>query len=195
MRRCITNAPAMCLGLACELDVSGATVTKWEIHLRAAMIASARRFTHDMRARVAQLHESMSQSSAASLSVHCVRGGATNTHVWQTSKLHTLEVGVGYTSVPIFPFDSFQWVIRNVLFRRDPGDLQVAGGSRTLDTLAMVRKQITSSGAASWNERVIDLHPSPVPPLADASAAAAPLMDASAENPPAASTASSLASL
>eukprot|EP00959_Pyramimonas_sp_CCMP1952_P338361 7086114-Pyramimonas_sp.AAC.1 len=77
MRRCITNAPAMRLGLACELDVSGAAVTKWEIHLRAAMIASARRFTHGMHERIAQLHESMSKSSSpvVSVPVHCVRGG------------------------------------------------------------------------------------------------------------------------
>ena len=56
MRSSIANAPAMSLGLSCELDVHHTSVTQWEILLRAAMRASLRKFHSDMQATIIDEH-------------------------------------------------------------------------------------------------------------------------------------------
>eukprot|EP00959_Pyramimonas_sp_CCMP1952_P191077 3995779-Pyramimonas_sp.AAC.1 len=87
---------------------------------------------------------------AVTVSLHALRGDATNAQVWQKSKLHTLELTAGYVSTPIHEHDTLSSVLKNFKVRREMGDLQVVGRSTTQGTHGMILKQLTSTYSKSW---------------------------------------------
>ena len=80
----MSNSGANALGLNLQIDVHKSTVVRFKIYLRAALLASSHHF-HDVHQGL--LEEGLGQDSCCRYEVHGMRGDATNSQVWQRSKL------------------------------------------------------------------------------------------------------------
>eukprot|EP00959_Pyramimonas_sp_CCMP1952_P207098 4332215-Pyramimonas_sp.AAC.1 len=94
MRRCVSNAPAAALGLVPETDVSHQIASTWECHLRAALRTAGRSFRNNMASCIKNMRDAARADGppapTVAVSVHALRGDATNAQAWQKPEPHTL---------------------------------------------------------------------------------------------------------
>ena len=141
-------------------DLHHTTVATWEIKLRAALVASIR-WPYRMWAQDATMHAVWNASSGASTAerdipahgwkflVNQYRSDATNSHIWQSSKLHVTELTSWYTPFPITEDVDPVAAMKQVERRHMLGDLQVVRDGSGLGTLAIIRKSLRSLGGVT----------------------------------------------
>ena len=88
--------------------------------------------------------------SRLQLALHSARGDATNTLVWQRSKLHSLEVCSGYLNCDLTRLvDSDH--IQDIFVRdKNLADIMIVRDSSAPGTHGMILKQLKSLGCPSW---------------------------------------------
>ena len=159
-KRNMSNVAAYNFGVNQEVDVSHTTVVKWEVALRASMIASLRKWHIEHKSAIVEVFAAMlgapadpAAGPAVTYSLNTVRGDASQ--VMRFGKVHILEVVAGYIATPVD--DSLEWhsVYPHFTYRKDMGDLQICGKATAEATHALVRKQLLSI-AGSWEDRVVD---------------------------------------
>lgn len=169
-KRALSNAAAQSIGLTMGVDCHGTTVARWEITLRATMVAAFRfwqRGHEDDMDNVAPW-----ECGGFRLRFRRIRCDATNTGVYKKAKLHVNEVMLGYITRPVrretpWPaiLEEFNGNCRTIL-----GDLQMIRGTDTgVGMVGMLEKQLSASGVPSWADDAVPL--GSALPLADALAA------------------------
>ena len=146
-RRCISNCAASTLGLVLETNLSHQTIAKYEVNLRAAILASARLW-HQRMQDVMAGYSGGQWTAAPAVQIHCSRGDATNAAVWQRSKLHVLEVDSLY-SPPLVHTLAWDAVLPTTTSRKMLSDLQVVGEKSGNTLHALVLQQVISTGATA----------------------------------------------
>ena len=86
-RRAVSGMSAESFGLVTQSDVDGRTVRKWEVRLRAATIASFRKWQKDCYSDC----NSPIYSKGLKVAMHRLRADATNAAIWKKKKLHVSE--------------------------------------------------------------------------------------------------------
>eukprot|EP00959_Pyramimonas_sp_CCMP1952_P232726 4863670-Pyramimonas_sp.AAC.1 len=128
MRRCLSNVSAKGLGLALMRDLSHNTVSRWEVKLRASLNAANRSWARQVSMDLA-LHGKMGDAAPGwKFLFNQYRSDATNSHVWQDSKLHTTEYQGCYTNIAVSGDSDVRAVMANLDSRTIIGDLQIVGG-------------------------------------------------------------------
>jgi hypothetical protein len=122
-RRCLSNCAAYGIGFAIMRDVHHKTVCRWEIRLRAALVASSREFFRHATSEMA--HHAMSGEPGFMFLINQYRSDATNADVWQRSKLHVTEVTSCFTPQPVLEETPFRDTLQQIQQRTIIGDLQV----------------------------------------------------------------------
>jgi hypothetical protein len=150
MRQLLHHGGAGSLGLCLLEDISRNTVIRSELALTTAWMAGRRQFAEELRDHIqsdAEYHEC--RPLPLPVQVVAVRSDATNSSIWQQSKLHNTEVlQAGWSHVPTGNNAAEFW--GTVLHDRTFADLQpVASGSGPA-TYSMLEKQLKSIGAVTW---------------------------------------------
>ena len=143
LRRCASNLAAHALGLALMTDVHRTTVTKWEIRLRAATLAAARRF-HRFCQLV--LKTCSVPDDSWLFQIHTMRGDATNSKVWQKCKLRVSELCSYYVLEPVSATSEWSDVLSCVQRQYMVGDLLKVEHGTGQGCHAMLVKQAASTG-------------------------------------------------
>ncbi len=91
-RRNALGVAAKTMGLAAAVDIHGKTLTKYEIHMRAAKISAYRNFAKLVEAKLVE--HSQSDEEGFMWRIMPVAGDATNAKVWQESKIHVVEAAI-----------------------------------------------------------------------------------------------------
>ena len=99
LRRNASNCSTRCFGVAAGVDLHGKTVTKYELALRASMVAADRTFARESLSAIKD--HVVSGDSGMMYRFVALQGDATNANCWQKSKLHSTEVVCRYTPQPI----------------------------------------------------------------------------------------------
>jgi hypothetical protein len=136
IRRCFCNIAAGNVGNSLLQDISRQTVTRAEVTTGGAMAASTRSF-HAVQERWAV------QSEAPVISCFSFQGDATNSSVWQGSKLSGLHLTSAYIAVSTDACCRFSSYARMTSAWADP---QRVAGSDGPSAFGMVRKQLQSLG-------------------------------------------------
>eukprot|EP00959_Pyramimonas_sp_CCMP1952_P098324 2055155-Pyramimonas_sp.AAC.2 len=140
----MSNVAAHALGLCLGMDIHRTTVCRWEVWLRAALVASAKHFHASCRAEMAL------STSGLHVQLHCLRGDATNACIWNRQKLRCAELSSYYVLGGVYPdtdWDAFKSCISH---RTILGDLQVVKGGGGEYTHSIVTKQMDSVGFHDW---------------------------------------------
>ena len=116
LRQLASGSTARRLGLALGIDAHRTTVCRWGILVNAALLAGSRLFYKTMQASMeALLPESFAAKGTDDRpwrqSLHVVSGDATNTLVWQKTKLHTLRVNSSYLVADVDDSADFSSVV------------------------------------------------------------------------------------
>ena len=113
LRRCMSNSAANALGLTLQMDVHRTTVVRFEVNLRAALLASSWHFHKTYQQLLAEdLDGEEDHDHCCRFEVHGMRGDATNSQVWQKSKLRVAFLETIYVSKTVKPTDSWIDVMR-----------------------------------------------------------------------------------
>ena len=162
-KRSASNAAAKYFGVATETDVSHVTVTKWEITLRASMVAASRKWHAEQRGAIADAAVEILQAGEAlarpvvTYSLNVMRGDASR--VPRYGKVHIQEVGAGCVVEPVDDSQTWESVYERLSYRKDMGDLQRCSSSTVSATHAITLKQYKSIAQHIWTDRVVDLRP------------------------------------
>jgi hypothetical protein len=148
IRRNLTNVAARDLGAAILEDVSHQSINRYEIECGAALVGSFRAFHADCYAEKPQLI------------VHSIRCDATNSSVWQQSKLHGLELTTSCLD-DLSMANSITDIAADQVSRTQFADPLPLYDSSAAGTHAMIRKQIAGLGCVPWD--IVD--PDTAPPL------------------------------
>ena len=149
LTRCITNTAAYCLGLALETNLTGKTVAKWEVKLRASHVNSFRnwqRWQYHLLAVPNPYHKGFR------VVVHRLRADATNT-TWKRQKLHVLEVESTFCVHPINDSVSYDLIRQGTSTKRILAEIQVIRGTGTaVGMVGMLEHQMDTLSLPSWTE-------------------------------------------
>ena len=159
-RRGVSNCAGYKIGLAAGVGAHHRTVHGYELRLKAALLASFRQFNCTNNA--AMVEHVRTRGSGAMMSFFGVCGDATNGSVWQTCKLHCVELTSTYTLEPLMPDDTKADVLNKIETRRMLSDLHIVKDNTGEGTAGIVAKSVKSSFgvAASWAPPDgIDHHP------------------------------------
>ena len=151
VRRCASNCAAHTVGCAMGIDVSGKTVTRWEIHLRAAHNAATKAWYREI-AEMFSNHAHFGRDAGWMFRWSNFKGDATNSGVFQRkSKLHATEVTTFSTREPVLPMEDighdFDAIWSQVLYRRSIPDVQVVTHNDAAGTFGIQMKQLQNIGA------------------------------------------------
>ena len=153
LKRCMTNTASYSAGIFLEEDVSGTSVRKWEIKLRASMIVSFRFF--QMR-NCQALEQVNPYCTGMKFMVQRFRCDATNV-LWKKNKLHVLELQSSYlpeaipaTAAPEEWQTTFEPLVET---RKCLAELQVVRGTgHARGMLGMIEAQMKTLRAPVWSE-------------------------------------------
>eukprot|EP00974_Lingulodinium_polyedra_P114322 11068395-Lingulodinium_polyedra.AAC.1 len=120
------------------MDVHRSTVVRFEIDLRAALLAGSHHFHNVHQGR---LEEGLGQDDGCRYEVHGMRGDATNSQVRQRSKLRLAFLETVYVVESVKATDSWSDVIAQAARWRCMADVQVVGASTGAVCHALVPKQ------------------------------------------------------
>ena len=96
MRRNLSNIAAGDFGAVILTDISRQTVTRYELVAAASRICSSRHWYCEQGSRLAELLTNH-PGDAIPVVCHSIRSDATNSTVWQNSKLHGTQISSTYT--------------------------------------------------------------------------------------------------
>ena len=116
-------------------DIHRTTVCSWEIRARAALLAGARQWHGAQQTRL-QL-DPEPPAAAWRYELHSLRGGATNTQVWQKVKLRASQLHSYYIVDPVLPSDCWNNVFDSMTHLHMMGDLQMRSRQQSQPRLAM----------------------------------------------------------
>ena len=160
VRTLASGCSARRIGLVLALDVHRTSVCTWEIWFNAALLAGSWTFYKCqeilMREALADgVAESGRQAKPWRYSQHLSRGDATNTLVWQKTKLHTLQVRSQYLTLGVRDDDDVSVVslMQQVEEHLCMGDLLQVQTPSAEGTHALVKKQLKSTGMPYWSEQ------------------------------------------
>lgn len=143
-RRAASNGNACALGLAVGCDISGRTIQRYEILLRACLIASFISFQEASR-------EALASFGGLRLAVHVIRADATNASIWQAAKLFVSEASSCYAYDPITnhtDFENLHLERRRILSR-----LQIYQTGTALGAMGMLERQFAQIGLPTLVKR------------------------------------------
>ena len=159
-------------------DLHHTTGTNWEIKIRASMVASSR-WTYRMWSQDAAAHALQNASCASDAGLPALgwkffinqyRSDATNSQIWQASKLHVTELSSWYTPFAIEEDADPELAMQQVEARSMFGDLQVVRDGTGLGTLAIIRKALRSIGGVAGGgirEGITDIKADDIMPSMD----------------------------
>ena len=129
LRRCLCNTAAYTAGLGFGLDVHGTTVRRWEVRLRACMLARFRDWlrTQDEACREPAIH--LRQSLR--IRFRQVRGDATNALVWMKCKLNVVQLHCAFVSDMVFKTTPWDTIVGNLQDGQILADLATIRGTGT----------------------------------------------------------------
>ena len=143
VRRNCSNASALAVSSLLDVDVSHVTLSTWEQKCSAALLLEARQYFET----VAENMGDITASGGFAFAMHKISGDATNSKVFQQSKVQCLGVisrhyyaASGMASVEGVEADHLSvWP-----------DLQVVEDGTGAGCMAMVEKQMAACGCPSW---------------------------------------------
>ena len=145
LRRNTSKCSTTCFGVAAGVDLHAKTVTKYELALRASLVAADLNCVRDSLSAIKD--HVVSGDSGMMYRFVALQGDATNANCWQKSKLHSTEVVCRYTQQPICSdeaqateaFDSHFMQSRS---RTMNGYLQVVQDGTMGGTLGIYKRQL-----------------------------------------------------
>lgn len=143
-RRCVGNIAAQNLGLVLGVDLHPKTIGRWELRLRASLLACMRRFHRDMCATISE--PTVCTAPGLKIGMHGIRADATTAKVWQHGKIHVTEVQSVYVTRNIYVESSWEQVRASMVEKKMLSDLQQVGpgSSSARGMLGMTEKQVQS---------------------------------------------------
>ena len=188
LRRAAAHSSAASIGLVLGLDVSGKTVVRYELLLRAALLSEFKRF-------LATQYDALRDAGpkGLKLSLYTIRADATNANVWQKSKLMASEIAAEFLPAVVLDQTTWNQVVDGLAARKILAPLHVVKGTESgLGMIGMLEQQMKQTAVPLLTDaprsRVIPLEA--LPPLP--ALPALPIQDAAA---PAALPAPALAAL
>lgn len=155
IRRNLSNIATSDVGLILMMDLSRWTVCRAEIRAAACLNASAQRFWQVWREQL----RSTSQHDSFSVTVVSYRQDATNSAVWQRSKLQALELEAGYIYISALKDEDLQLdgdddgpamgLPEFTRIKRLADVIPVDNGTGKA-TVAMTEKMLQSLGCPTW---------------------------------------------
>ena len=152
--RAAANMSAKKTGVALQTDMHHSTVTRWEVLLAASILAAGRAERADLEDHQVDVLRQPSDDvkRVITCTVHAVCCDATNTAVWQKTKLHNLQVRSFYfcenlaSDIPLGELANHVEVVTSMADLRPVVDSSVAG------IHALMAAQVSSLGIKSWQD-------------------------------------------
>lgn len=146
VRRTASNIAAGAVSMMVQMDMSDRTVSKYELKLRAAILASTKNFHSSHQLELRTTEDNALDARSFRFELHVMRGDATNAQCWQKQKLRCMELETWYMVDPIQRSSTWESVRAKLACKRIVGDLQISTFSTGGGCLALIDKQVASVG-------------------------------------------------